>query len=159
MSACHGLDRADEVYGLRGERDPTAGGAPSLVELDVWIAHRRTGLQRAGNGGGDDRSVDRTSTLVGAGISAGQWLRGAHVSDDTLVCVLDAGMGAKPRWLCRKVAILRQNAKFVFRKNNNLRAATFLFSIICDRALRSSWKSFSRWRGKCVASNARSPCQ
>src|SRR2546430_730328 len=99
MSACHGLDRADEVYCLRGERDPTAGGAPSLVELDVWIAHRRTVLQRAGNGGGDDRSVDRPSTLVGVGISAGQWRSGAHVSDDTLVCVLDAGMGAKPRWL------------------------------------------------------------
>src|SRR5262249_1121416 len=99
ISAGHWLDRADEVYGIRGTRDPTAGGAQSLVELDVWIAHRRTVLTRVGSGGGYDRRVDRTATLVGEGLSAGQWLRGAHVSDDTLVCVLDAGMGGKPRWL------------------------------------------------------------
>src|SRR5262245_54420934 len=69
MSAGHWLDRADEVYGIRGEREPTAGGAQSLVELDVWLAHRRTVLKRAGKGGGDDRSVDRTATLVGEGLS------------------------------------------------------------------------------------------
>src|SRR5262245_547236 len=63
------------------------------------MAHRRTVLTRVGNGGGADRRVDRTATLVGEGLSAGQWLSCAHVSDDPLVCVLDAGMGAKPRRL------------------------------------------------------------
>src|SRR6516165_1499657 len=99
LSAGHWLDRADEVSGLRGARHPTAGGAQSLVELDVWIAHRRPVLTRARSSGGADRRVDRTATLVSEGLSTGQWRSGAHVSDDTLVCVLDAGMGAKPRWL------------------------------------------------------------
>jgi len=42
--------------------------------------------------------------------------------------------------LCRKVAILRKNAKFPFRRHNNLQAATFLFSVICDRAAPLAWR-------------------
>jgi hypothetical protein len=37
--------------------------------------------------------------------------------------------------LCRKFAFLRQNLKIVFRKINDLCASTFLFSVICDRAM------------------------
>jgi hypothetical protein len=36
--------------------------------------------------------------------------------------------------LCRKVAFRRQNLKMGYRKINGLRASTFLFSVICDRA-------------------------
>ena len=42
--------------------------------------------------------------------------------------------------LCRKVAFLRENAKTVFWKIKGLRASTFLFSVICDRAASpASW--------------------
>ena len=34
---------------------------------------------------------------------------------------------------CRKVAFLRPNAKIVYCKIRDLRASTFLFSVICDR--------------------------
>jgi hypothetical protein len=37
--------------------------------------------------------------------------------------------------LCRKVAFWRQNPKMGYWKINDLRASTFLFSVICDRAL------------------------
>jgi len=37
--------------------------------------------------------------------------------------------------LCRKVAFWRQNPKMGSRKINDLGASTFLFSVICDRAL------------------------
>ena len=37
--------------------------------------------------------------------------------------------------LCRKIAFSRQNPKIVYWKINNLRVQTFLFSVICDRAL------------------------
>jgi hypothetical protein len=36
--------------------------------------------------------------------------------------------------LCRKVAFWRQNPKMGYWKINDLRASTFLFSVICDRA-------------------------
>src|SRR5262249_48466483 len=36
-------------------------------------------------------------------------------------------------WFCRKVAFLRPHVKIVSRKINDLRASTFLFSVICDR--------------------------
>jgi hypothetical protein len=38
--------------------------------------------------------------------------------------------------LCRKIAFSRQNPKIVYWKINGLRDQTFLFSVICDRALR-----------------------
>ena len=38
--------------------------------------------------------------------------------------------------LCRKVAFWRQNPKIGSRKINDLGASTFLFSVMCDRALR-----------------------
>ena len=37
--------------------------------------------------------------------------------------------------LCRKIAFSRQNPKIVYWKINNLRVQTFLFSVICDRAV------------------------
>src|SRR5215468_2810608 len=37
--------------------------------------------------------------------------------------------------LCRKVAFWRQNPKIGSRKINNVGASTFLFSVMCDRAL------------------------
>jgi hypothetical protein len=40
------------------------------------------------------------------------------------------------RRLCRKVAFRRQNLKMGYRKINGLRASTFLFSVICDRAFK-----------------------
>ena len=36
---------------------------------------------------------------------------------------------------CRKVAFLRPNVKIVCCKISDLRASTFLFSVICDRTL------------------------
>jgi hypothetical protein len=39
------------------------------------------------------------------------------------------------RGLCRKVAFWRQNPKMGYWKINGLRASTFLFSVICDRAV------------------------
>jgi hypothetical protein len=44
---------------------------------------------------------------------------------------------ALPVWLCRKVAFSRENSKTVSWKINGLRVATFLFSVICDRAVMS----------------------
>jgi hypothetical protein len=51
---------------------------------------------------------------------------------------LTADQGQEPRVgellrFCRKVAFLRQNVKVGCQKVNNLRASTFLFSVICDR--------------------------
>ena len=37
--------------------------------------------------------------------------------------------------LCRKMAFSRQNPKIVYRKTNDLRDQTFLFSVMCDRTL------------------------
>jgi hypothetical protein len=45
------------------------------------------------------------------------------------------------RGLCRKVAFWRQNPKISYWKINGLRASTFLFSVICDRA---RWKTEPR---------------
>ena len=45
--------------------------------------------------------------------------------------------------LCRKMAFSRQNPKIVYWKINNLRVHTFLFSVICDRAvLHRGWAYF-----------------
>jgi hypothetical protein len=43
---------------------------------------------------------------------------------------LYVGMG-----LCRKIAFSRQNPKIVYWKIKDLRVQTFLFSVICDRAV------------------------
>ena len=40
-----------------------------------------------------------------------------------------------PEGLCRKVGLWRQNPKIGCRKINDLRVSTFLFSVICDRAI------------------------
>src|SRR4029434_10165412 len=40
-----------------------------------------------------------------------------------------------PDGLCRKVGFERENPKIVCRKINGLRVQTFLFSVICDRAV------------------------
>jgi hypothetical protein len=50
--------------------------------------------------------------------------------DESKVKPMPAG-----RWLCRKVALLRQKPTTGFRKINGLRPTTFLFSVVCDRAL------------------------
>ena len=39
--------------------------------------------------------------------------------------------------LCRKVGFWRQNPKIGSWKINHFRVSTFLFSVICDRALRA----------------------
>src|SRR5262249_48537837 len=52
------------------------------------------------------------------------------------------GGGVQPPWplpkrpegFCRKVAFWRPNSKIGYWKINDLRASTFLFSVICDRA-------------------------
>jgi len=38
-------------------------------------------------------------------------------------------------WLCRKVGFWRENPKIGSRKINGLRVSTFLFSVVCDRAV------------------------
>src|SRR5262245_26716287 len=43
--------------------------------------------------------------------------------------------------LCRKVAFWRQNPKMGYRKINDLRASTFLFSVICDRAEKTTGRA------------------
>jgi hypothetical protein len=51
--------------------------------------------------------------------------------------------------LCRKIAFSRQNPKIVYRKINDLRDQTFLFSVICDRALccalHNFWVRLTPW--------------
>ena len=43
--------------------------------------------------------------------------------------------GLDKSWLCRKVGFWRQNPKIGSRQINHLQVSTFLFSVICDRAL------------------------
>ena len=38
-------------------------------------------------------------------------------------------------WLCRKVGFWRPHPKIRYQKINDLRVSTFLFSVICDRAI------------------------
>ena len=54
--------------------------------------------------------------------------------------------------LCRKVGFWRPNPKIGSQKINGLRASTFLFSVICDRATveagRTAGNSFSTRLGE-----------
>ena len=45
---------------------------------------------------------------------------------------------ALARGLCRKVGFWRENPKIGSRKINGLRVSTFLFSVVCDRAIRTA---------------------
>jgi len=62
----------------------------------------------------------------------GLYAQDLQAVDDTLRPSATA-TGEEREGFCRKVAFLRTNVKIVCRKINDLRASTFLFSVICDR--------------------------
>jgi hypothetical protein len=55
------------------------------------------------------------------------------------LCLRELKVSVDLGGLCRKFAFLRQNPKVWSWKINGLRASTFLFSVICDRAQESQW--------------------
>ena len=62
--------------------------------------------------------------------------------------------------LCRKFAFLRPNPKIGCQRINNLRASTFLFSVICDRAVICAGYQISlctqtKWRGEPIKGRIR----
>jgi hypothetical protein len=66
---------------------------------------------------------------------------------------LTADQGQEPRVgellrFCRTVAFLRPNVKVGCQKVNNVRASTFLFSVICDRILAGEGPGISRRRAQ-----------
>ncbi len=66
---------------------------------------------------------------------------------------LTADQGQEPRVgellrFCRNVAFLRPNVKVGCQKAKNLRAATFLFSVICDSILAGEGPGISRRRAQ-----------